>query len=70
MDMFKPGVEGIVVLFSDNEGNVVYEFPMYHALKEELEPLLLEVSVAVGYSPKRGSCARDVGQQACTSTPC
>jgi hypothetical protein len=47
MDKFKPGVEGIVLLFSDNEGTVVYEFPMYQALKEELEPLLLEVSVGV-----------------------
>lgn len=44
MDKFKPGVEGIVLLFSDNEGNVVYEFPMYQTMREELEPLLLEVS--------------------------
>jgi hypothetical protein len=43
MDKFKPGVEGIVLMFSDNEGNNVYEFPYYSLLRDELEPLLLEV---------------------------
>lgn len=43
-DRFKPGVEGIVLIFSDGEGNVVYEFPFYEVLRQELEPLLLEVS--------------------------
>jgi hypothetical protein len=47
MDKFKPGVEGIVLLFSDNEGKQVYRFPYYETFKEELEPLLLEVSSTV-----------------------
>lgn len=42
---FKPGVEGILLLFSDNEGNTVYEFPMYRQLRDELEPLLTEVCI-------------------------
>jgi hypothetical protein len=48
MDKFKPGVEGIVMIFSDNEGNNVYEFPYYRLLKDELEPLLLEVGPTWG----------------------
>lgn len=43
-DKFKPGVEGIILLFSDNKGDVVYEFPAFSWLREELQPLLLEVS--------------------------
>lgn len=43
MDRFKPGVEGIVLIFSDNNGKVVYEFPYFEVLRPELEPLLMEV---------------------------
>jgi len=48
MDKFKPGVEGIVLIFSDGDGNVVYEFPFYKVLRQDLEPLLLEVSGTAG----------------------
>jgi hypothetical protein len=53
MDRFKPGVEGIVLLFSDNEGKQVYMFPHYETFRQELEPLLLEVGVvqSVGLFP-------------------
>jgi hypothetical protein len=44
MERFKPGVDGMVLLFSDNLGQVVYEFPFYEVFRTELEPLLLEVS--------------------------
>jgi hypothetical protein len=43
MEKFKPGVEGMVLLFSDNNGEVVYQFPYYDYFKAELEPLLHEV---------------------------
>eukprot|EP00882_Tetradesmus_deserticola_P022102 GHRQ01023985.1.p3 GENE.GHRQ01023985.1~~GHRQ01023985.1.p3 ORF type:complete len:160 (+),score=78.05 GHRQ01023985.1:655-1134(+) len=43
MDRFKPGVEGIVLLFSDNNGELVYQFPYYDYFKAELEPLLHEI---------------------------
>eukprot|EP00775_Hariotina_reticulata_P013388 gene13388-13515_t len=43
MERFKPGVEGMVLVFSDNLGQVVYEFPFYEVFRTELEPLLLEV---------------------------
>jgi hypothetical protein len=43
MEKFKPGVEGIVLVFSDNNGEVVYQFPYYDYFKAELEPLLHEV---------------------------
>jgi hypothetical protein len=32
-----------VLLFSDNNGEVVYQFPYYDYFKAELEPLLHEV---------------------------
>lgn len=44
MEKFKPGVEGMVLLFSDNGGEVVYQFPFYELFQFELEPLLKEVS--------------------------
>ncbi|WIA23830.1 hypothetical protein OEZ85_013493 [Tetradesmus obliquus] len=41
---FKPGVEGIVLLFSANDGSgPVYEFPAYGYFKDTLEPLLQEI---------------------------
>lgn len=43
MERFKPGVDGMVLLFSDNNGEVVYQFPYYEYFKAELEPLLHEV---------------------------
>lgn len=47
MDKFKPGVQGIVMLFSDRNGHVVYQFPYYDYFRAELEPLLNEVGRAV-----------------------
>ena len=44
MERFKPGVDGMVLLFSDNNGEVVYQFPYYEYFKAELEPLLHEVN--------------------------
>ncbi|WIA37366.1 hypothetical protein OEZ86_014294 [Tetradesmus obliquus] len=43
MERFKPGVDGMVLLFSDNNGEVVYQFPYYEYFKAELEPLLHEI---------------------------
>lgn len=71
MEKFKPGVEGIVLIFSDNEGDKVYEFPYYTLLKAELEPLLLEVKAA-DVAPRRGMACFRLSIQSTTSTnsPC
>jgi hypothetical protein len=44
MQRFKPGVDGIVLLFSDQDGRDVYKFPYYDVFAPLLEPLLVEVS--------------------------
>ena len=45
MRMFKPGVEGIVLLFSAGDGTgPVYKFPMYDHFAHLIEPLVAEVS--------------------------
>ena len=43
MQRFKPGVDGIVLLFSDQDGRDVYTFPYYEIFAPVLEPLLFEV---------------------------
>lgn len=43
MERFKPGVESIVLIFSDRDANEVYEFPFYSRMAHALEPLLVEV---------------------------
>lgn len=42
---FKPGVQGLVLVFSDNGGQVVFEFPAWEEFRGELEPLLEAVRV-------------------------
>lgn len=44
-----PPPQGIVLLFSDADGDVVYEFAAYQQFAAALEPLLLEVRGGVGW---------------------
>ena len=43
MQRFKPGVDSIVLLFSDQDGRSVYQFPYYQLFEPVLLPLLEEV---------------------------
>lgn len=43
MKTFKPGVDAIMLIFSDNSGNHVYRFPFYYYFADVLEPILAEI---------------------------
>ncbi len=43
MARFKPGVDALVLLFSDQDGRSVYKFPYYDCFARRLEPLLEQV---------------------------
>ena len=43
MDRFKPGVQSLVLIFSDNFGEDVFWFPYFELLQKELKPILQEV---------------------------
>lgn len=45
MAQFKPGVEALYMIFSDQSTNHVYRFPYYDYFKAELEPILEQVGV-------------------------
>ena len=41
--LYKPGSQELLLLFSDRDGEGVYQFPMYEQLEDVLEPILLQV---------------------------
>ena len=41
--LYKPGSQELLLLFSDRDGERVYQFPMYEQLEHVLEPILLQV---------------------------
>ncbi len=43
MDKFKPGARSIMLVFSDNNGAGVYQFPWYDRFKQWVEPWLVQV---------------------------
>ena len=44
MDKFKPGVETVILIFSDQKATKVFRFPWYERLKPLLEPIVEKVS--------------------------
>ena len=40
---YKPGSQELLLLFSDRDGERVYQFPLYEELRDVLEPILLQV---------------------------
>jgi hypothetical protein len=55
MEKFKPGVQGIVLIFSDQSGDRVFRFPYYDLFAPVLEPLLMEVGGMMGSDPVNAS---------------
>ena len=45
MEKFKPGVESLVLIFSDNFGKDVFWFPYFELLRKAVVPVLEEVRV-------------------------
>ena len=43
MDMFKPGVDSVHLIFSDYEGSLVFKFPYFSKYERELLPLINSV---------------------------
>lgn len=43
MQKFKPGVEAVILMFSDRAAETIYTFPWYHRFKAAIEPLLRQV---------------------------
>ena len=44
---YKPGSQEVLLLFSDREGEQVYQFPLYEQLKHVLDPILLQVTISL-----------------------
>lgn len=45
---FKPGVEALYMVFSDQSTEHVYHFPYYEYFKDAIDPLLEQVGVGLG----------------------
>ena len=43
MSKFKPGVETVILVFSDQKGEVMFRFPWYEKLKPLVEPIIEKV---------------------------
>ena len=41
---YKPGSQELLLLFSDRDGESVFQFPMYEELSNVLDPILLQVN--------------------------
>jgi hypothetical protein len=44
MDKFKPGVETVILMFSDQKATKVFRFPWYEKLRPLVEPIVQKVS--------------------------
>ena len=51
MSNFKPGVETVILVFSDQKGEVLFRFPWYEKLKPLVEPIVEKVTC--GWEPHR-----------------
>ena len=51
MSKFKPGVETVILVFSDQKGEVLFRFPWYEKLKPLVEPIVEKVTC--GWEPHR-----------------
>ena len=44
MSRFKPGVETVILVFSDQKGEATFRFPWYEKLKPLVEPIVEQVT--------------------------
>lgn len=53
---FKPGVEALYMVFSDQSTEHVYRFPYYDYFKSAIEPLLEQVCCILGKGQGKEGC--------------
>ena len=54
---YKPGSQEVLLLFSDRDGKMVYQFPLYEQLRDALEPILLQVTSMLYALPCKGQAS-------------